>query len=163
MRYKLQPLVLLCFFFSSAICAQTTKIVSLLNSQFYKEQKMYKASDSERPILFKAYEIVNDSLRYSLRKTRQNKPLVSEISVALKDIITLDRDFNVIFRAKPGSVSGKIFLLKHGQQSELVSSYNDDMFFTALKMDQDDSKFKKKLLKAFSKSGYLITNKYWYY
>lgn len=151
--------------FSFSCLAQSSEITKLLSQQFKKEQKLYdKNYDSERPVLTQDFKIVNDTLSYEFTYPTENTEydgIYYLRSVPLSEIISIEKDYNILFITKANAVmEKKIKRTKNGfVLSEQTS--NSHLFFTELRKDKRDQKYPDKMIKAFNKAGFIIHNNHW--
>lgn len=144
---------------------QNIEIVDLLNKQFAKEQKMYDADyDADRPTLVQSFQIRNDTLSvaFSYTNDSKNECINHYREVYLKDIEGFEKDYNVLFTAKDGSVK-EIITIKNAEGIVLQSKINhSNLLFTELRKHRKDKSLQQKMLKAFQKAGHPIKGEYWY-
>ncbi|MFA7687027.1 MAG: hypothetical protein WCY25_04080 [Moheibacter sp.] len=142
--------------------AQQEKITKLLNRQFEKEQKMYEADDFEKPKMIQPFQIKNDTLSVAFSYQTEDGEIQYFRQVNLNDIKSFEKDMNVLFIAKDGSVKETI-TTKNSDGMVLKTEVNDShLFFTELRKDFKNKSLQKKITKAFAKAGYPISGEYWF-
>ena len=141
--------------------SQEAKIVQLLNQQFLSEQKMYDALDPEKPELIQPFQIKDGILSFEFLYREEEKETQFRREVPLDKIIHLDRDINVIFKTEQEEVKEWIKTMDLGDGNTNENFYASTMFFTEIRKEFGNEKFRNKLLKAFHKAGYKVSNEYW--
>ena len=141
--------------------AQQEKITKLLNDQFKKEQKMYKADDFYKPQLIQPFQIQNDTLSVAFSYQTDEGEIQYFRQVNLKDIKQFEKDMNVLFIAKDGSVKESI-TTKNADGIAVKNQINHShLFFTELRKDFKTKSLQKKIIQAFEKAGLSISGEYW--
>ena len=142
--------------------AQHEKITKLLNQEFEKEQKMYEADDLDKPKMIQPFQIKNDTLSVAFSYQTDGGEIQYFRQVNLKDIKRFEKDMNVLFIAKDGSVKETILIKKQDGMIMKTEVNDSHLFFTELRKDFKNKSFQKKITKAFEKVGYSISGEYWF-
>src|SRR5690606_12669684 len=155
--------ILLILMFSGIFTfAQQEKITKLLNRQFEKEQKMYEADDFDKPKMIQPFQIKNDTLSVAFSYQTDGGEIHYFRQVNLHDIESFEKDMNVLFIAKDGSVKETILIKKQNGMIMKTEVNDSNLFFTELRKDFKNKSLQKKITKAFAKAGYPISGEYWF-
>lgn len=146
--------------------AQEAKIVQLLNTALKKEIKIQLKAENfngDTISIVQPYAITADKRLTIIIKNREANAdgySISSISVALKDIVVLTKDINILFETKRDAVRiERTFYPTKGKATK--STYTSDLFFTQLYLSKGNEYFRDELLEAFGKAGYKVGNEFW--
>lgn len=152
---KLFITVVLSSVFSATLPAQENTIVKILNRELKKE---------EGPEVVQPYAISEKKILSVEIKTRLydgDSYQVEKQEVVLSEIKSVGKDINIIFETAPEAVITTRTIFKDGKIFQ-TSVQRGDLFFTGISREQQNEWLGNELLKAFKKSGYPLTKKYWY-
>lgn len=144
--------------------AQSARIVTVLKNSILKEMTRTFAQEDMPMLTHIAIE--NDALILQYKTINHAKSIYTLHThhVALQDIISLEKDINILFICKNESVkiNEKVYALSsHILQAEKTTYSN--VFFTLLHSYSYGEKWRNRLLKAFKKAGQPIESNYWYH
>lgn len=77
----------------------------------------------------------------------------------LSKIKQIDKDYNVVFVTE-NDVEEITLQFRNGTQRELTQ--NTHLFHTEINRETKNTKFRDKIIKAFKKSGFIISSEYWW-
>ncbi|VBB45010.1 exported hypothetical protein [uncultured Paludibacter sp.] len=140
-------------------------ISKALNSQLKKELKKYPRNEQDSFQVLDFFKI--DSMKNLSLRVKWYNPYIKQYTVTLSEvplekITTIGKDINVVFFTEENSVKTTTTQIQANGKASTPEIIYSNMFFTEINKEQQNRRFRDKIIKIFKKAGYEISFEIWY-